>query len=338
LRGGLRAPCILVKSVRCETLMSEDTARQGGVAFGVYMQEVARVSSRLSREEETRLAAALRKGREAAARLESGEDSEPLRSLVGEGRKAEHRLAEAHLPLVVRVAQHMFERNRNARVSLEDLVLAGNEGLLEGLRRYDPSRGCRVSTYAVYWIRNKMSEEVRFHRWRIRIPDHVYCQLLRIMSAYTQLFPVLGHEPSQEELAGDLEIGVDELQSFLACWGAEDMVSLDRRVGKDGATTLGDLLADPREPHYALGETAVTEPAEVDSLRKAVAGALASLPERDRTLLVMRYGLEDDEPRTYEQMGRKLGISRERARQLEIRALRKLRHPSRSKVLRGLAQ
>lgn len=313
--------------------MSEDTARQGGAAFGVYMQDIARVSF-VSSEEEARLAAALCKGREAALRLDSGEDSEPLRSLVDEGRRAEHRLAEAHLPLVVRMAQRMFERNRNVGVSLEDLVLAGNEGLLRALRRYDPSRRCRVSTYAMWWIRNKMSEEVRLYRWKIRIPDHAYRELLRIMRAYTRLREELKREPCDEELAEELDISVERLRSFLACWGAEDMVSLDRPVGEDGASTFGDLLPDLHESYYAVAESPVTELADMDSLREAVAEALAPLSEKERTVILMRYGLVDDEPRTYEEVGSKLGVSRQRVRQLEIRALKRLRHPTRAKLLR----
>jgi RNA polymerase primary sigma factor len=116
------------------------------------------------------------------------------------------------------------------------------------------------------------------------------------------------------------------------------MVSLDRRVGEDGVSTFGDLVADPREPYYAVAESPVTELADWDALREAVARALALLPDRERAVIVMRYGLEDDEARTYEQVGKKLGVSRERARQIEAKALRRLRHPTRAKWLAGFLQ
>lgn len=332
-RGGCGRHILIVMSLGSDMPMTQN-GRQGSAAFRIYAQEMARVRF-VSREEEARLSAALCKSREAALRLDSGEDSEPLRSLVNEGRKAEHRLAEAHLPLVVSMAQCMLERNRNVGVSLEDLVSAGNEGLLEGLRRYDPSRGYRVNTYVRWWIRNKMSEEVRLYRWKIRIPDHVYRQLLRIMRAYRWLFQESGRDPTEEQVAGELAISAETLRSFVACWGAQDMLSLDRRVGEDGRTTFGDLVKDPRDAFAAAGDgDQVVQEAESDLLREAVAHALGQLPQREASVIIMRYGLEDDEPRTFKEVGRKLGLSGERARQIAAKAIRKLRHPSRSKKLK----
>lgn len=314
-------------------MSTSENGDQVGGAFGIYMQELGHVRP-LSREEEARLSGALSAGREAQICLGKGEVGESLFALVEEGRKAERRLVEAHLPLVVGMALHTLRRNKGVGLSLEDLVLAGNEGLLEGLRRYDPSRGYRVNTYVRWWVMNKISEEVRLYRWKTRIPDHAYRQLLRIMRVYRRLFEELKREPSEEEVAEELGISAARLRSFVTCWGAQDTVSLDRHVGEDGATTFGDLLPDPQEPLYAMADSPLTERAEFDSLREAVARALVSLSQRERVVIIMRYGLEDDEPRTYEQVGRKLGVTGERARQIEAKALRRLRHPTRAKWLK----
>jgi RNA polymerase primary sigma factor len=306
----------------------------GGSGFRMYMKELGHVRP-LSREEEARLSAAVAAAREARVRLQSGDVAESVLAAVGQARKAEERLVEAHLPLVVGMAQRVLTRNEGVGLYLEDLVLAGNEGLVEGLRRYDPSRGYRVNTYVRWWVTKKISEEVRLYRWKIRIPDHAHRKLLRIMRVYRRLCQELGRDPTEEEVAGQLHIGVETLQPFLACWGAEDMVSLDRPVGEDGASTFGDLLPDTQEPLYAMADSALTERADFESLRDAVAGALASLSQRQRFVILMRYGLEDDQPRTFEQVGRKLGVTGERARQIEAKALRRLRHPSRAKLLAG---
>jgi RNA polymerase sigma factor (sigma-70 family) len=182
------------------------------------MEEMRHVR-RLSRSEELRLAAALSTGRGARLRLESGDVGESLSRLVEAGRRAEERLAQAHLPLVIAMALSVLRRNWNVGVSLEDLVLAGNEGLLEGLRRYDPSRGYRVSTCAIWWIRNKVSEELRLYRWKIRIPDHAHRQLLRIMRVYRRLSQEFLRDPTDEEVGVEVNMAPETLRSFIACLG-----------------------------------------------------------------------------------------------------------------------
>ena len=316
-----------------EMSMTEN-GHQAGRPFGIYMREMGRVRP-LSREEEARLSAALSAGREAQLRLKSGDVGDSVLAVVGQARKAEERLVEAHLPFVVGMAQRILRGNNGVGLSLEDLVLAGNEGLVEGLRRYDPSRGYRVNTYIRWWVMNKISEEVRLYRWKIRIPDHAYREFLRIMRVYRRLFQESGHDPTEEQVASEVEMTPDSLRSFVACWGGHDMLSLDRRVGEDGRTTFGDLVRDPRDAFAAAGDRdQVVEEAESSFLREAVAHALSQLPQREQIVIIMRYGLEDGEPRTCEEVGKKLGVSRERARQLEVKALRILRHPSRSKKIK----
>jgi len=311
-----------------------ENGHQAGRPFGIYMQEMGRVRPP-SREEEARLGAALWAGREAQLRFKSGDDGDSVLAVVERGRKAEERLVEAHLPLVVGMAQRMLRRNNGVGLSLEDLVLAGNEGLLEGLRRYDPSRGYRVSTYVRWWVMNKMSAEVRLYRWRIRIPDQAYRELLRVMRVYRRLFEELKRDPSEEEVADELGISGDRLRSFVTCWGAQEMVSLDQRLGDDGGTTLADLLVDPRDLSSGRPDDGqLSELAESDFLRDALVGVLSELSERERIVTIRRFGLGDDEPCTYEALGRMLNVTGERIRQIEAKALEKLRQPRSAKRLR----
>jgi DNA-directed RNA polymerase sigma subunit (sigma70/sigma32) len=158
--------------------MIDENRSQGTTALAVYLQEL-RESAFLSPDEERRLGAAVRTGRQARERRDCGDPDDCLRQVVEDGRKAEERLAKAHLPLVLRMAKAMVDKNRGVGVSLEDVVLAGNEGLVEAILRYnpeaigryDPRSRPRLATYAWSWIRNKMAREVRLYRWRMRIPE-----------------------------------------------------------------------------------------------------------------------------------------------------------------------
>ncbi len=306
--------------------------------LGAYMEELRHLPF-FSPKEERRLALALSKGRRAQRRVHAGDVGDSLPRLVEEGRKAEEALAQALLPLVISMARQMLSQNTNVGLSLDDLVLAGNEGVLEALRRYKPSRGYRLKTYAVWWVRNKISREIRLYRWMISIPDHAYRELLRIMRVYGQLSQELSRDPSEEEAAARLGMSARRVRALVSCWGVGDVLSLDRDVAQDGPTTFGDLVGDSTDPAAgAADHSEVAEEAESDALREAIDAVMATLTPREQKVVTLRFGLEDGESRTLAGVGRQLRVSSERVRQIQVKAMRKLRHPSRSKKLREFLQ
>jgi len=310
-------------------------------ALIAYLQEL-RDAPFLSREEEARLAVAARQGREAERGVPAGGRGPLLRQVVEDGRRAEDRLAKAHLRLVLTMARDMLRKNGGVGISLEDLVSAGNEGLIEAIRRYDPALKFRLNTYARWWIVNKMAAEVKLWRWQTHIPDRAHRALLRIMRVHRQLFEASKREPTLEEVATELEMPPETVASMLALWATQDAVSLDRRIGEDGRATFADVVPDPRDQYAAAGEDSqVTQAAEPDLLRAAVEGVLTCLEPAELRVINLRFGLEDGYPRTLEDVGKELplgGVTRERVRQIEAKALRKLRHPSRSKRLRDFVR
>jgi len=226
----------------------EDWKAENGsepLALTVYLEELRHLD-RLSRSEEGRLAVAVRKAGEARLRMAAGDADDSVLRLCDEGRKAEERLAKAHLPLVIGIAKDMLRRNKGVGISLEDLLLAGNEGLFEAIRRYNPGaigrynagRPPRLATYAWSWIRNKMASEIRLYRWRMRIPERAYRAVLKIMRAYGDLPQQFAREPSQEEVGAEVGMAADAVTSTLVRWGGSDVFSLDRYIGEDGGPPL----------------------------------------------------------------------------------------------------
>ncbi len=295
--------------------------------LSTYLQQAAQVAL-LTAEEEISLAQAIEAGRQAKAILD--EETVPpaeraqLHALYEAGEAARRRLIEANLRLVVRMARQRYRRGC-AGLSLLDLVQEGNMGLMHAVDKYDWRLGYRFSTYAIWWVRRAIDRAIAEHGRSIRIPLHLQDAVAKMSQAEAELQATLGRQPTQAELAqalGTPEKRIGELRRYL-----QPVVSLDQPAGEDGEARIHDLLADgvataemDKVPQGTLGD-------ELDRL-------LAFLLPRERKLIRLRFGLDGGRERTLEEIGSLLGITRERARQIEAKALHKLRNFGRTASLR----
>ena len=319
----------------------------------VYLQEIGKVPL-LEPEQEKELARAIREGQQALQRLQQddpgGEERERLLALAQHGKQAERKLVQANLRLVVSVAR----RFAASGLPFSDLVQEGNLGLLRAAQKYDPDRGYRFSTYATWWIRQAISRYIADHARTIRIPAHMVDTLSRLGRARRRMAQATGEEPTLEQLAcaigflsehdleaieeaergnqdlpPDLEVrrrrALLKMRRILRA--SQDSVSLELPAGADREGSLADLLTDENVE-------APMETASQHLLKEQVEGILEELPERERKVLEMRFGLLDGHTYTLEEVGSALGVTRERIRQIEAKALRKLRHPHRRRRLK----
>lgn len=254
-----------------------------------YLQEVSRIPL-LTPEEEQAL----------ARRIQAGD------------KDAERRMVEANLRLVFRIAR----RYRNRGLPLPDLIEEGNLGLLRAVRKFRPDKGTRFSTYATWWIRQAVVRALANQARMIRLPVHVELLLGRYLKEKKRLTQELGRPPSIEEVAAALEISPDQLAELEEI--RQQPLSLERPVGEEGKGTLRDLVADPSGPAPGGLGTLLRERADL-------AGILDDLPERERTVIRLRFGLGGEGALTLETIGKRLGLSRERVRQIEVAGLKKLR-------------
>ena len=280
----------------------EDTVTSDGITIDdpvkVYLKEIGRVPL-LTPDEEVQLALDIQKG---------GKD----------GERAKQRLSEANLRLVVSIAKRYVGRG----MQFLDLIQEGNLGLIKAVEKFDHTKGFKFSTYATWWIRQAITRAIADQARTIRIPVHMVETINKVKKVSSQLLHENGHEPSAEEIAERLDMPVDKVREIMRV--AQEPVSLETPIGEEEDSHLGDFIPDEAAP----------VPASQTLLKEQLADVLKTLTPREEKVLRLRFGLEDGRPRTLEEVGKEFNVTRERIRQIEAKALRKLRHPSRSKKLR----
>ena len=298
-----------------------DAARDTSVAdaIGMYLESVA-THDLLTAEDEVRLARAIERGKRAEEELASDADIATERRVelvryIRQAENAKQQFIRSNLRLVISIAKRYTGRG----LDLLDLIQEGNLGLIRAVEKFDWRKGFKFSTYATWWIRQAITRGLGNHGRTIRLPVHMVDVVRTVQEAELSLHEQLRRMPTIAEIA-DIS-GLDEDKILIALNAPSDTVSLDRPVGDDGDAQLGDFVEDnAAEDPFAL----VAEGARRDELVRA----LETLDRREQTVLVLRYGLDAQPPRTLSDVGTELGITRERVRQIETRALGKLRHPS----------
>jgi len=268
----------------------------------MYLKEIGRVPL-LSAEEEIKL----------AQRIEQGDE------------EAKRRLAEANLRLVVSIAKRYVGRG----MLFLDLIQEGNMGLIKAVEKFDYQKGYKFSTYATWWIRQAITRAIADQARTIRIPVHMVETINKLIRISRQLLQELGREPSAEEIAAEMDMSPDKVREILKI--AQEPVSLETPIGEEDDSHLGDFIED----QDAL---APADAAAYELLKEQLEDVLDTLTEREENVLRLRFGLDDGRTRTLEEVGKVFGVTRERIRQIEAKALRKLRHPSRSKRLKDFLE
>ena len=264
----------------------------------VYLKEIGRVPL-LTSEEEVDL----------AVRMSQGDP------------QARKRLSEANLRLVVSIAKRYVGRG----MQFLDLIQEGNLGLIKAVEKFDHTKGFKFSTYATWWIRQAITRAIADQARTIRIPVHMVETINKVKKVSSQLLHKNGHEPTAEEIADEIDMSVDKVREIMRV--AQEPVSLETPIGEEEDSHLGDFIPDDEAPTPADAASHIL-------LREQLGEVLHTLTPREEKVLRLRFGLEDGRSRTLEEVGKEFNVTRERIRQIEAKALRKLRHPSRSKKLR----
>ncbi len=292
-------------------------AIDSGDTVGLYLSQVGRVPL-LTRDEEVELSKRIERGRRMRAELAKGGCSESRRrkieGLIEDGMAAREHLIMANSRLVISVAKKYVGRG----VPLLDLIQEGHVGLMRAVKKFDYRRGHKFSTYATWWIRQAVTRLVADHGRTIRIPVHMGDRINRMLRSRHQLTQDLGRDPGREELAEHLDITPDDVDYMLRV--AQRPLSLEKPTEQDGDAVIGDFIEDEESP-------APEEITVQDMLEERVHEMLEALPHREALVLRLRYGLENGKVHTLKEIGLKMGITRERVRQIEAQALRRLRHP-----------
>ena len=264
----------------------------------MYLKEIGKVPL-LNSDEEIEL----------AVRMENGDSA------------AKKRLAEANLRLVVSIAKRYVGRGMH----FLDLIQEGNLGLIKAVEKFDYRKGYKFSTYATWWIRQAITRAIADQARTIRIPVHMVETINKLLRVSKQLLQDFGREPSADEIAKEMQMPVEKVREIMKL--SQDPVSLETPIGEEEDSHIGDFIADD----------AIPEPSEAAAftlLKEQLMGVLETLTDREKKVLCLRFGLEDGRARTLEEVGKEFNVTRERIRQIEAKALRKLRHPSRSKKLK----
>ena len=302
----------------------------------MYLKEIGKVPL-LSADEEIELAQNMEdgavaiekinvlKGRlDGASEEEKAEIKEEIKTLqrdVDKGADAKKRLAEANLRLVVSIAKRYVGRG----MLFLDLIQEGNLGLIKAVEKFDYKKGSKFSTYATWWIRQAITRAIADQARTIRIPVHMVETINKLIRVSRQLLQELGREPSPEEIAKEMNMPVERVREILKI--SQEPVSLETPIGEEEDSHLGDFIKDDNVPVPA-------DAAAFTLLKEQLEEVLGTLTEREQKVLTLRFGLEDGRARTLEEVGKEFNVTRERIRQIEAKALRKLRHPSRSRKLK----
>lgn len=302
----------------------------------MYLKEIGKVPL-LSADEEIELAQNMEdgavaiekinvlKGRlDGASEEEKAEIREEIKTLqrdVDKGADAKKRLAEANLRLVVSIAKRYVGRG----MLFLDLIQEGNLGLIKAVEKFDYKKGYKFSTYATWWVRQAITRAIADQARTIRIPVHMVETINKLIRVSRQLLQELGREPSPEEIAKEMSMPVERVREILKI--SQEPVSLETPIGEEEDSHLGDFIKDDNVPVPA-------DAAAFTLLKEQLEEVLGTLTEREQKVLTLRFGLEDGRARTLEEVGKEFNVTRERIRQIEAKALRKLRHPSRSRKLK----
>ncbi len=295
----------------------------------MYLKEIGKVDL-LTSEEEVELAEKMQAGTQAQAKLDESrengtqlpeEELDALMKTIRTGENAKKRLAESNLRLVVSIAKRYVGRG----MLFLDLIQEGNLGLIKAVEKFDCTKGFKFSTYATWWIRQAITRAIADQARTIRIPVHMVETINKVIRVSRQLLQELGHDPQPEEIAEEMGMPVERVREILKI--AQEPVSLETPIGEEEDSHLGDFIPDDD----------ALEPAEAASftlLKEQLVEVLKTLTPREEMVLRLRFGIEDGRTRTLEEVGKVFNVTRERIRQIEAKALRKLRHPSRSKKLK----
>lgn len=289
-----------------EKAQAEDLSAPTGVKINdpvrMYLKEIGRVQLLTAAEEV-----------ELALKIEEGDQ------------EAKQRLAEANLRLVVSIAKRYVGRG----MQFLDLIQEGNMGLMKAVEKFDYRKGFKFSTYATWWIRQAITRAIADQARTIRIPVHMVETINKLIRIQRQLLQDLGREPTPEEIGAEMDLPTEKVREILKI--AQEPVSLETPIGEEDDSHLGDFIEDQ-------DATSPAEHAAYELLKEQLEDVLDTLTDREENVLRLRFGLDDGRTRTLEEVGKVFGVTRERIRQIEAKALRKLRHPSRSKQLKDFLE
>ncbi|GLW25781.1 RNA polymerase sigma factor [Microbispora triticiradicis] len=311
-----------------EPLDLDDTSSVMGDSVHTYLKSIGR-RTLLTAAQEVELAKRIEAGLYAEYKLETALESgdhlpahvrEDLEWAIEDGRRAKDHMLEANLRLVVSVAKKYTDRG----MALLDVVQEGNLGLIRAVEKFDYTKGYKFSTYAMWWIRQAIQRGFADSARTIRLPVHVLEMLSKLSRVERDMHQRLGREPTPEELAAELDKTPDQIEELLRT--SRQPISLDSTIGEDGETRIGDLIEDVDSPE-------ASEVVDRQLLAEQLKGVLGNLSPREAKIMSLRFGLADGKPHTLDEIGKHLGLTRERIRQLEKESLSKLRHPSNTRPL-----